>query len=155
MVNFPYTIPSISMLGFLIPFSGIGDATAVIALSDIRRPPAHGARHVHGHDQRGPRHHGGAAKGMGGTRMQTLVRVQLPLAMPVIMSGIRNMVTMTIALGGIASYIGPGGLGVAIYRGITTNNTAMTIVGSLLIALRPCGRRHPGLCGEAHADARL
>ena len=55
--------------------------------------------------------------------------------MPVIMSGIRNMVTMTIALAGIASFIGAGGLGVAIYRGITTNNTAMTMVGSLLIAL--------------------
>ncbi|MFR2837133.1 MAG: hypothetical protein ACLTCI_11710 [[Clostridium] nexile] len=45
------------------------------------------------------------------------------------------MVTMTIALAGIASFIGAGGLGVAIYRGITTNNAAMTMVGSLLIAL--------------------
>lgn len=55
--------------------------------------------------------------------------------MPVIMSGIRNMVTMTIALAGIASFIGAGGLGVAIYRGITTNNAAMTFAGSLLIAV--------------------
>ena len=45
------------------------------------------------------------------------------------------MVVMTIALAGIASFIGAGGLGVAIYRGITTNNTAMTMAGSLLIAL--------------------
>ena len=45
------------------------------------------------------------------------------------------MVTMTIALAGIASFIGAGGLGVAIYRGITTNNTAMTLTGSLLIAI--------------------
>ena len=42
---------------------------------------------------------------------------------------------MTIALAGIASFIGAGGLGVAIYRGITTNNAAMTLVGSLLIAI--------------------
>lgn len=55
--------------------------------------------------------------------------------MPVIMTGIRNMVTMTIALAGIASFIGAGGLGVAIYRGITTNNAAMTMAGSVLIAL--------------------
>lgn len=75
-----------------------------------------------------------AAKGMGSTRMQILFKVKLPLAMPVIISGIRNMVTMTIALAGIASFIGAGGLGVAIYRGITTNNTAMTMVGSLLIS---------------------
>ncbi|MEI3551075.1 MAG: glycine betaine ABC transporter substrate-binding protein [Acutalibacteraceae bacterium] len=72
---------------------------------------------------------------MGSTRTQILFQIKLPLAMPVIMSGIRNMVTMTIALAGIASFIGAGGLGVAIYRGITTNNAAMTMVGSLLIAL--------------------
>ena len=71
---------------------------------------------------------------MGSTRMQILFKVKLPLAMPVIISGIRNMVTMTIALAGIASFIGAGGLGVAIYRGITTNNTAMKMVGSLPIS---------------------
>ena len=80
-----------------------------------------------------------AAKGMGSTRMQILFKIKLPLAMPVILSGIRNMVTMTIALAGIASFIGAGGLGVVIYRGITTNNTAMTTVGSLLIALLALG----------------
>ena len=72
---------------------------------------------------------------MGSTKLQILFKIKLPLAMPVILSGIRSMVTMTIALGGIASFIGAGGLGVAIYRGITTNNTAMTMVGSLLIAI--------------------
>ncbi len=50
------------------------------------------------------------------------------------MVGIRNMLVMTIALTGVASFIGAGGLGVAIYRGITTNNTTMTVAGSLLIA---------------------
>lgn len=45
------------------------------------------------------------------------------------------MAVMTIALAGIASFIGAGGLGVAIYRGITTNNKAMTMAGSLLIAI--------------------
>ena len=55
--------------------------------------------------------------------------------MPVIVSGIRNMAVMTIALSGISSFIGAGGLGVAIYRGITTNNMALTFVGSLLIAI--------------------
>ena len=76
-----------------------------------------------------------AAVGMGCTRGQVLRKVKLPLAMPVIMAGIRNMAVMTIALAGIASFIGAGGLGVAIYRGITTNNKAMTLTGSLLIAL--------------------
>jgi len=69
------------------------------------------------------------------TGVQQLFKVKLPLALPVLMSGIRNMVTMTIALAGIASFVGAGGLGVAIYRGITTNNSAMTFLGSLLIAI--------------------
>lgn len=133
VVNFLYTIPSISMLGFLIPFSGVGDATAVIALTVYALLPMVRSTYT-GMTNVDPAIME-AAKGMGGTRMQTLVRVQLPLALPVIMSGIRNMVTMTIALGGIASFIGAGGLGVAIYRGITTNNAAMTIAGSLLIAV--------------------
>ena len=55
-----------------------------------------------------------AAKGMGSTRSQILLRIKLPLAMPVIMAGIRSMVTMTIALAGIASFIGAGGLGLSL-----------------------------------------
>lgn len=133
VVNFLYTIPSISMLGFLIPFSGVGDATAIIALTVYALLPMVRSTYT-GMTNVDPAIME-AAEGMGGTRMQTLVRVQLPLALPVIMSGIRNMVTMTIALGGIASFIGAGGLGVAIYRGITTNNAAMTVAGSLLIAV--------------------
>lgn len=133
VINFLYTIPSISMLGFLIPFSGVGNATAVIALTVYALLPM--VRNTHtGITNLDPAVLE-AAKGMGSTRMQILFKIKLPLAMPVIMSGIRSMVTMTIALAGIASFIGAGGLGVAIYRGITTNNAAMTIAGSILIAL--------------------
>ena len=133
VINFLYTIPSISMLGFLIPFSGVGNATAVIALTVYALLPM--VRNTHTGIANVDPAVLEAAKGMGSTKAQILFKIKLPLAMPVIMSGIRNMVTMTIALAGIASFIGAGGLGVAIYRGITTNNTAMTMVGSLLIAL--------------------
>lgn len=133
LINFLYTIPSISMLGFLIPFSGIGNATAVIALTVYALLPM--VRNTHTGMSNIDEGILEAAKGMGSTRAQILFKIKLPLAMPVIMSGIRNMVTMTIALTGIASFIGAGGLGVAIYRGITTNNGAMTLAGSLLIAL--------------------
>ena len=132
VINFVYTIPSISMLGFLIPFSGVGNATAVIALTIYALLPM--VRSVHTGLTNVDPAIVEAAKGMGSTRSQILFKVKIPLAMPVIMSGIRNMVTMTIALAGIASFIGAGGLGVAIYRGITTNNAAMTIAGSLLTA---------------------
>lgn len=133
LINFLYTIPSISMLGFLIPFSGVGNATAVIALTIYALLPM--VRNTHTGMANVSPAILEAAKGMGSTRMQILFKIKLPLAMPVILSGVRSMVTMTIALAGIASFIGAGGLGVAIYRGITTNNAAMTMIGSLLIAL--------------------
>lgn len=133
VVNFIYTIPAISLLGFLIPFSGIGNTTAIIALTvyallPMLRNTFTGLENI----DKGILE---AAIGMGSTNMQLLYKIKLPLAFPVILSGLRNMVVMTIALTGIASFIGAGGLGVAIYRGITTNNSDMTIAGSLLIAL--------------------
>ena len=137
LINFLSPIPSISMLGFLILFSGVGNATAVIALTVYALLPM--VRNTHTGIMNVPPAILEAAKGMGSTQMQILVKIKLPLAMPVIMSGIRSMVTMTIALAGIASFIGAGGLGVAIYRGITTNNAAMTMAGSLLIALLALG----------------
>lgn len=133
LINFLYTIPSISLLGFLIPFSGIGDKTAIIALTIYALLPI--VRNTYTGIENIDDAIIEASTGMGSTRLQIIYKIKLPLALPVIMSGIRSMVTMTIALAGIASFIGAGGLGVAIYRGITTNNTAMTMVGSLLIAI--------------------
>jgi len=133
VTNFIYTIPSISLLGFLIPLSGIGDGTAVIALTIYALLPM--IRNTHtGIDNIDPDIIE-AAKGMGCTSFQILYKIKLPLALIVIIAGFRNMVVMTIALAGIASYIGSGGLGIAVYRGITMNNQTMTVAGSLLIAL--------------------
>lgn len=133
VINFIYTIPSISLLGFLIPLSGIGNTTAVIALTIYALLPM--VRNTYTGLANVEPLLVEAATGMGGTRAQVLWKVKLPLAMPMILAGVRNMTVMTIALAGIASFIGAGGLGVAIYRGITTNNKAMTLAGSLLIAL--------------------
>lgn len=133
VVNFLYTIPSISMLGFLIPFFGIGNAAAIIALTIYALLPM--VRATHTGLAQIPAALSEAGASLGGSDFYVLTRVQLPLAMPIIMAGIRNMATMTIALAGIASFIGAGGLGVAIYRGITTNNPSLTIAGSLLIAV--------------------
>lgn len=132
-INFMYTIPSISLLGFLIPFSGIGNTTAIIALTLYALLPMVRSTYTGLHNVSPLIIE--AAQGMGSTRWQILYKVKLPLALPIIMNGVRNMAVMTIALAGIASFIGAGGLGVAIYRGITTNNKAMTVLGSLLIAL--------------------
>lgn len=132
VINIAYTIPSISMLGFLIPLTGIGDKTATIALTIYGLLPM--VRNTYTGITTIEPSVIEVARGMGSTRMQILYKVKLPLALPIIVSGIRSMVVMTISLSGIASYIGAGGLGVAIYRGITTNNAAMTYAGSILIA---------------------
>ena len=132
-VNILYTIPSIALLGFFITITGVGNTTALIALIiyallPIIRSTYTGIVNINPLIIE-------ASEGMGSTKLQQLFKIKLPLALPVLMSGIRNMVTMTIALAGIASFVGAGGLGVAIYRGITTNNSAMTFLGSLLIAI--------------------
>ncbi len=133
LTNLIYTIPSIALFGFLIPFSGIGNTTAVIALTVYALLPM--VRNTYTGINGIDREIIEAARGMGSTPFQILWKIKLPLAYPVILSGIRNMMVMTISLAGIAAFIGAGGLGVAIYRGITTNNSAMTLAGSILIAL--------------------
>lgn len=133
ITNFLYTIPSIALFGILVTITGIGNKSAITALIiygllPIIRSTYVGIREVDPQIIE-------SAVGMGTTQRQLLFRIQLPLALPIIVSGFRTMVVMTIALGGIASFIGAGGLGVAIYRGISTYFPEMIIAGSLLVAL--------------------
>lgn len=133
LTSFLYTVPSIALFGFLVTVTGIGNKSAVTALViygvlPIIRNTYAGIMEV---DERIIE----SATAMGSTKNQLLFKVQLPLASPIIMAGFRTMVIITISLGGIASFIGAGGLGVAIWRGITTNFPEMTIAGSLLVAL--------------------
>ena len=130
--NFLYTIPSIALFGFLVAVSGIGNKSALIALTvygvlPIIRNTYVGISEVDSQIIE-------SAVAMGSTNSQLLFKIQLPLALPVIIAGFRTMVVMTIALGGIASFIGAGGLGTAIWRGITTNFPEMTAAGSILVA---------------------
>ena len=133
LANIFYTIPSLSLLGILIPFTGIGDKTAIIALTLYGLMPM--IRNTYtgicGVSQEIIQ----AARGMGSTDIQILWRIKLPLALGVILAGVRNMVVMTLSVTAIAAFIGAGGLGVAIYRGITIYNPALTFAGSVLIAL--------------------
>lgn len=131
--SFLYTIPSIALFGILVSITGIGMKSAIIAivlygLLPMIRNTYTGLMEVDYEIIE-------AAVGMGSTKRQLLFKIKLPLAIPVIFSGFRTMVVMVIALGGIASFIGAGGLGRAIWRGISTNHPEMTIAGSLLIAL--------------------
>lgn len=133
IINFLYTIPSIALFGFLVAVSGIGNTSALIALTvygvlPIIRNTYVGICEVDSQIVE-------SAVAMGSTDVQLLLKIQFPLALPVIIAGFRTMVVMTIALTGIASFIGAGGLGVAIWRGITTNYPEMTAAGSILVAV--------------------
>ena len=126
------TIPALALLGVIMVIAGPGSPTAMIGLAlysllPIARNTSLGLSQV-------PAHLKEAAAGMGGTETQTLLRVKLPMAAGVILAGVRNMVVMTVSVAGIASFVGAGGLGVSIYRGITIYNPAMTAAGSIFIA---------------------
>src|SRR5690554_601490 len=113
LTSFLYTIPSIAIFGILVSISGIGLTSAVIAivlygLLPMVRSTYTGLIEVDDDVIE-------AAVGMGTDRRQLLFWVRLPLALPVIFNGFRTMAVMTIALGGIASFIGAGGLGRAIW----------------------------------------
>lgn len=132
-VNFLYTIPSIAMFGLFIPLVGIGYVNAMVVLViygllPVIRNTFTGLNEVNPHLL-------DAAKAMGATPQQVFFRVRWPLAFPTILSGFRTMVVMTLALAGLASFIGAGGLGQAIYRGINTNNASLILMGSVSVAI--------------------
>lgn len=133
IANVFYTVPSISLLGLLIPFIGIGNKTAVTALTIYGIMPM--VRNTYAGIKGVDENVIMAARGMGSTRFQIMVKIKIPLALGMMIAGFRNMVVMTISVAAIASFIGAGGLGVAVYRGITIYNAALTFCGSLLIAL--------------------
>lgn len=133
IVNILYTIPSIALLGIFISITGIGNLTAIIALVIYALLPIVRSTYIGiiNIDDKIIE----ASEAMGSRKIDVLCKIKIPLAFPIIFSAIRNMFVMTIALAGIASFVGAGGLGVAIYRGITTNNKTLLILGSILIAL--------------------
>lgn len=76
-----------------------------------------------------------AGRGMGMSETQLLFRIKLPLAIPVIMAGLRNAIVLTIAISAIAALIGSGGLGVPIFRGLRNARMDLIIVGGVSVAI--------------------
>jgi osmoprotectant transport system permease protein len=123
------TIPSIALLGFMIPLLGIGVKPAiaalfVYALLPIIRNTYTGVLGVD-HNIRD------AATGMGMSSRQVLFKVELPLAMPVILAGIRTATVINVGVATLAAYIAAGGLGEFIFGGISLNNTNMILAGAI------------------------
>lgn len=127
------TIPSIALLGFMIPVLGIGAKPAIVALLlyallPIIRNTYTGITGVDAAVKE-------VAVAMGMNKWQVLFKVELPLAMPVIFAGIRTATVITVGVATLASYIAAGGLGEFIFGGISLNNTNMILAGAIPAAL--------------------
>ncbi|WP_328591058.1 ABC transporter permease [Siminovitchia fortis] len=132
------TIPSIALFGIMIPIlsiinQGIGFLPAFIALVLYSQLPI--IRNTFIAVKNVDPNMRDAAIGIGMTTWQRLRKVEIPLALPMIMAGIRMAVVLTIGIGAIAAYIGAGGLGVYIARGISTSYTAMVQVGAVSVSI--------------------
>lgn len=128
-----YTIPSLAMLGFLLPFMGIGwlptiTALAIYTLLPLLRNTYVGITEVDAGIKE-------AAVGMGVTKMQLLFRVELPLAFPIIMAGLRTVTVLTVGIATMGALIGAGGLGVLVFRGIQVLNNQALLAGTIPVAL--------------------
>jgi osmoprotectant transport system permease protein len=127
------TIPSIALLGVLIPFLGIGPKPAILALFLYALLPV--IRNTYtGITQVNPAVID-AARGMGMDQWQILTRVELPLAFPVLMAGIRTATVINVGVATLAAYIAAGGLGEFIFGGIALNNSNMILAGAIPAAL--------------------
>jgi len=127
------TIPSIALLGFLIPLFGIGVLPAITALFlyallPIIRNTYTGINGVNAAVI-------DAARGMGMTDTQILLKVQIPLALPFILAGVRTATVINVGVATLAAYIAAGGLGEFIFGGIALNNTNMILAGAIPAAL--------------------
>ncbi|MCW6052354.1 ABC transporter permease [Microcoleus sp. A2-C5] len=134
--NIMQTIPSLALFGLLIPMpvlGGIGDRTAIIALTLYSLLPI--IRNTYtgivGVDPAITE----AGRGMGMTDLQVLWQVELPLALGVILAGVRVAAVIAIGLTTIAAAIGAGGLGVFIFRGVATVNNQLLLAGAIPSAL--------------------
>ena len=130
------TVPSLALLGLLIPlplFGGIGKSTAIIALVVYALLPI--LRNTHAGIRSVDPAVLEAADGLGLDAGQRLRSVELPLALPVILAGVRVATVATIGLATVAAAIGAGGLGVLIYRGIATVDERLILAGALPAAL--------------------
>lgn len=127
------TIPSLALLGMLIPLVGIGSVPAVISLVVYALLPIFQNTYT-GLTEIDPSLEE-AATAFGMTRWEKLHKVELPLAFPMILSGIRTALVMIIGTATLAALIGAGGLGTFILLGINRNNNTMTLIGALASAL--------------------
>lgn len=128
-----YSIPSLALFALLIPIMGLGQDTAILVLVVynqfllVRNISAG----IYGVDESITE----AATGMGMNWLQVLFKIQIPLAFPMIMAGIRLAVISTIGIATIAATINAGGLGAILFQGLGSMNTYKIVWGTILCAV--------------------
>ena len=133
LANIARVVPPLAVLTFVLPFLGVGTPSAVVALILLAIPPIViatdlGFRNV-------PTAIREAAAAMGMQRQQSLARVEWPLAAPIVLSGLRTAAVEVVASATIASFIGAGGLGVAIQQGLSTNQPGILWPAVAIVAV--------------------
>ena len=128
-VNLVQAIPSMALLGAAIPLLGIGKLPAVVVVALYSLLPI--VKNTFTGIRSTPREILEAAKGIGLTDMQTLFKVQMPIALPVIMAGVRISAVTAVGLITIAAFIGAGGLGFLVFSGISTVNSDLILAGAI------------------------
>lgn len=133
VADFVYTIPALALLGILVPFTGLNSTTIIIPLILyaqlvlIRNTSAA----VRGIDPLMLE----VGRAMGMNRWQVLLRVTMPLALPVTVAGIRVAMVTSIGIASLASLVGAGGLGTLIFIGISNINNDQVLAGAIIISL--------------------
>lgn len=131
--NLGSTIPTLAILALSMSFLGIGTVPAVFGLWAITLLPI--VRNTYAGLRGVPPHLVEAAKGMGMTSWQVFLKVELPNALFVIISGIRTALAVCVGTAPLAFLIGAGGLGELIFTGIALNDIAMMLAGAIPTAL--------------------
>lgn len=127
------TVPSIAMLAILMMLFGLGDTTAIVALALYSLLPIVRNTYVGINGVSSGLIEAG--RGMGMTQMQLLLKVEIPIALPVILSGIRMAIITALGIATIGILIGAGGLGYFIYRGVQISNVTMILKGAIPVSL--------------------
>lgn len=132
VVNGMRVVPSLAILFLVVPYLGLSVTSAAVALTVLAMPPIlintdAAFRNLDSAILE-------AAQGMGMTKRQVLFRVEMPLALPVVMTGIRTAAVEVIASATLAAFVGSGGLGIYITRGFAMYDYAILMVGALPVA---------------------
>lgn len=127
------TIPSLALLALLMIIFGLGDITMIVglilyALLPIVQNTYMGLKNVSPHLKN-------AARGMGMSRLQRLIKVEIPLSFPLIFSGIKIALVNSLSVAVMGVLIGANGLGTIIYRGIQSRNMQQIVIGTIPVVL--------------------